>query len=304
MDTPLKDIRFRRSATDEGETEMGGSGGFAPMSGPRPQRSQFYEASQSTHQRASAQSASGGGGGGDDDDDDPGRRRGGGGRGRGEAALELDLNEFKLAIAQGFRMAQSDDFEAELIRQNPEINDPPRSLSDFIERMYDPDVSVSQKRQDLVKQFDDLGAQYIQYPNESNRDIVQRLDFIKKIKLQNEAYAALKSGEPIKLEKGFMQTSDFSQEKILSTAVNGSPTSKIIRFTNGISEVKIVPDGNGQYFGVQSGKRFGPGKYPDIERWAQRGGFEANEKRELKNIMDAIKDPEKMKAVVFRARKL
>lgn len=288
MTTPLKDLRFRRSATDEGETEMGGSGGFASMtpSGSRPQ-SQFYEASQSTRQRASAQSASGGGGG-----------------GRGEAALELDLNEFKLAIAQGFRMAQSDDFEAELIRQNPEINDPPRSLSDFIERMYDPDVSVSQKRQDLVKQFDDLGAQYIQYPNESNRDIIQRLDFIKKIKLQNEAYAALKSGEPIKLEKGFMQTSDFSQEKILSTAVNGSPTSKIIRFTNGISEVKIVPDGNGQYFGVQSGKRFGPGKYPDIERWAQRGGFEANEKRELKNIMDAIKDPEKMKAVVFRARKL
>ena len=58
MTTPLKDLRFRRSATDEGDTEMGGSGGFAPMSGSRPQ-SQFYEASQSTRQRASAQSASG-----------------------------------------------------------------------------------------------------------------------------------------------------------------------------------------------------------------------------------------------------
>lgn len=224
---------------------------------------------------------------------------------RSVAAGEFSLEDFKLAIAAGFRLAQSEgDYESELLRQNPDKANPPQSLSNFIESLYDQDVGPQQRKQKLIKEFEKLGAQYIQYPNETNRDLVRQLDFIKKIKIQNEAYAALRSGEPIKLEKGFVQTSDFSQEKILSTAVNGSPTSKIIRFTNGISEVKIVPDGNGQYFGIQSGKRFGPGKFPDIERWAQRGGFEANEKRELKNIMDAIKDPEKMKAVVFRARKL
>jgi hypothetical protein len=221
-----------------------------------------------------------------------------------EPVGEFTLSEFKIAIAEGFRMAQGEDFEAELTRLRPGENLPTRNLSDFIESLNDPDVGPQQKKQNLIKQFEEVGAQYIQFPNETNRDIVRRLDFIKKIKIQNEAYASMRTGEPLKLEKGFIQTSEFSQEKILSSAVNGSPTSKIIRFTNGISEVKIVPDGNGQYFGVQSGKRFGPGKFPDIERWAQRGGFEANEKRELKNIMDAIKDPEKMKAVVFRARKL
>lgn len=188
--------------------------------------------------------------------------------------------------------------DAPSLRALEEFTDPSR-LSYY----YGNDWARKSKKE-LQEEFDRLGATYISYPNETNKDLLQRLDFIKKIKVQNEAYAAMRRGEPIKLEKGFMQTSDFSQEKILSTASNGSPTSKIIKFTNGISEVKIVPDGNGQYFGVQSGKRFGPGKYPDIERWAQRGGFEANEKRELKNVLEAIKDPEKMKAVVFRARKL
>lgn len=222
---------------------------------------------------------------------------------------QITLQEFRNAIADGFRQAKAQepkrDYEDIInIEAGDELPvDTRQDVQTLYQRLGNPALDPRARKEQILKEFDRLGAIYVDSPNETNADLLRRLDFIKKIKLQNEAYASFMKGEQ-KVEKGFVPTSTFSQEKILQTAVNGSPTSKVIRFTNGISEVKIIPDGNGQYFGVQKGQRFGPSGFKEIERWAQLGGYEAREMKELKNIMDTMKDPEKLHAVVFKARKL
>lgn len=220
---------------------------------------------------------------------------------------QITLQEFQNAIAAGFRQAKEQEPKREyeeLIEEGDEVPvEAPQDVQSLYQRLGNPQLDPRARKEQIIKEFDRLGAMYVSNPNETNADLLRRLDFINKIKLQNEAYAAFMKGEQ-KVEKGFAPTSTFSQEKILQTAINGSPTSKVIRFTNGISEIKIVPDGNGQYFGVQKGQRFGPSTFKEIERWAQLGGYEAREMKELKNVMESIKDPEKMHAVVFRARKL
>lgn len=225
------------------------------------------------------------------------------GVGQGGPAIELNLNEFTKAIANGFRLAQGDLYSmASTEPGDYTSNTKSAAVTDFYAKI-DPGMPTEQRRSIILEEFNNIGAVYAASPNETNMDLLRRLDFVRKMQIQNQAFADYRNGIS-RIEPGFTPTSMFTNEKILGTAFNGSPTSKVVRFTNGISEIKIIGDGNGRYYGVQSGKRFGPRKFNEIERWASLGGFEADELKELKNYMKVLVNPHLLKTVVFKARKL
>jgi hypothetical protein len=225
------------------------------------------------------------------------------GAGQDGPAIELNLNEFTKAIANGFRLAQGDLYSMASTEPGDfTSNTKSAAVTDFYAKI-DPGMPTEQRRRIILEEFNNIGAVYAASPNETNMDLLRRLDFVRKMQIQNQAFADYRNGIS-RIEPGFTPTSMFTNEKILGTAFNGSPTSKVVRFTNGISEIKIIGDGNGRYYGVQSGKRFGPGKFPEIERWASLGGFEADELKELKNYMKVLVNPHLLKTVVFKARKL
>lgn len=225
------------------------------------------------------------------------------GVGQNGPAIELNLNEFTKAIANGFRLAQGDLYSmASTEPGDYTSNTKSAAVTDFYAKI-DPGMPTEQRRSIILEEFNNIGAVYAASPNETNMDLLRRLDFVRKMQIQNQAFADYRNGIS-RIEPGFTPTSMFTNEKILGTAFNGSPTSKVVRFTNGISEIKIIGDGNGRYYGVQSGKRFGPRKFNEIERWASLGGFEADELKELKNYMKVLVNPHLLKTVVFKARKL
>jgi hypothetical protein len=183
----------------------------------------------------------------------------------------------------------------------PVVEGPPKDPK-ALEYYYDPGWRLKTKQQ-LINEFDRIGAQYIEYADEDTKDLIKRLDLIKKLQAQNRAMASYVKGEQ-KAGAGFTPTSMFSSEKITAVASNGSPIGKVISFTNGIDQVTIKADGNGGYYAIQGGQKYGPRTYKEIERWAYLGGFQASAMKVLKNVADLQRDPDKLKAVVFRARKL
>lgn len=242
----------------------------------------------------------------------------------GRQGIQVDLEEFTDAMRRAFFSAlrqnenlnkgdqpeeepqeyeeEQQEYEEEPApEEEPDQMFTPKELKS-LEYYYDPGWRLKTK-QELINEFDRIGAQYIEFADENTKDLIKRLDLIRKLQAQNRAMAGYVKGEQ-KVGAGFTPTSMFSSEKITSVANNGSPTGKVISFTNGVDQITIKADGNGGYYGVQGGQRYGPRTYKEIERWAYLGGFQASAMKVLKNVADLQRDPEKLKAVVFRARKL
>lgn len=220
---------------------------------------------------------------------------------------------FKDAIkeSRGFqqeRLPEDEDFDNQFLEggEEPEVEETEKQFQESkktsLEYYYDPGWSKKTK-QELINEFDRIGSTYIEYADEDTKDLIKRLDLIKKIQAQNRAMAGYVKGEQ-KVGAGFTPTSMFSSEKITAVANNGSPIGKVISFTNGIDQITIKADSNGGYYGVQAGQKYGPRTYKEIERWAYLGGFQSSEMKLLKNFAELQRNPEKLKPVVFRARKL
>lgn len=184
----------------------------------------------------------------------------------------------------------------------PETFIPEVKTLEGLEYYYGQEYKKMTKPQ-LVKEFDKIGAQYIESADEDERELIRRLDIIKKMQVQNRAMAEYMAGQQ-KIPAGHTPISTFASERVTGVAKDGSPIGKVIAFTNGISQITINADGNGGYYGVQNGKKYGPRTYKEIERWAYLGGFEANEMKVLKNVSELIKHPAERRAMVFKARKL
>lgn len=239
--------------------------------------------------------------------------------------FEVSLDKFAIVMKDAFknaiqesgglqqeRLPEDEDFDNPFLkspfleRGEIEEEEPEREIQESkktsLEYYYDPGWRTKTK-QELINEFDRIGSTYIEYADEDTKDLIKRLDLIKKIQAQNRAMAGYVKGEQ-KVGAGFTPTSMFSSEKITSVANNGSPTGKVISFTNGIDQISIKADGNGGYYGVQAGQKYGPRTYKEIERWAYLGGFQSSQLKLLKNVADLQRDPDKLKVVVFRARKL
>lgn len=237
--------------------------------------------------------------------------------------LEVTLDQFanvmkgafKDAIKEsgGFpeRLPEDEDFDNPFLKRpfleegEPDIEEPEQKFkeeSKKLEYYYDPGWRLKTK-QELINEFDRIGSTYIEYADEDTKDLIKRLDLIRKLQAQNRAMASYVKGEQ-KIGAGFTPTSMFSSEKITAVANNGSPIGKVISFTNGIEQITIKADGNGGYYGVQGQQRYGPKTYKEIERWAYLGGFQSSQMKILKNISELQRNPEKLTNVVFRARKL
>lgn len=240
--------------------------------------------------------------------------------------FEVSLDQFATVMKDAFKNAikESGGFQQERLTEDegfdnpflkppfleggeePEVEETEKQFQESkktsLEYYYDPGWSTKTK-QELINEFDRIGSTYIEYADEDTKDLIKRLDLIKKIQAQNRAMAGYVKGEQ-KVGAGFTPTSMFSSEKITAVANNGSPIGKVISFTNGIDQITIKADGNGGYFGVQGQQRYGPRPYKEIERWAYLGGFQSSEMKLLKNFAELQRNPEKLKPVVFRARKL
>lgn len=184
----------------------------------------------------------------------------------------------------------------------PETFIPEVKTLEGLEYYYGQEYKKMTKPQ-LVKEFDKIGAQYIESADEDEKELIRRLDIIKKMQVQNRAMAEYMAGQQ-KIPAGHTPISTFASERVTGVAKDGSPIGKVIAFTNGISQITINADGNGGYYGVQNGKKYGPRTYKEIERWAYLGGFEANEMKVLKNVSELIKHPAERRAMIFKARKL
>jgi len=258
--------------------------------------------------------------------------QGGGRRSRSRSQIqgfEVSLVQFATVMKDAFkdaiqesggfqqeRLPEDEDYDNPFLKppflegvEEPEVEEPEEPEKQFqeskntsLEYYYDPGWKTKTK-QELINEFDRIGSTYIEYADEDTRDLIKRLDLIKKIQAQNRAMAGYVKGEQ-KVGAGFTPTSMFSSEKITAVANNGSPIGKVISFTNGIDQITIKADGNGGYFGVQGQQRYGPRPYKEIERWAYLGGFQSSDMKLLKNFAELQRNPEKLKPVVFRARKL
>lgn len=184
----------------------------------------------------------------------------------------------------------------------PETFIPEVKTLEGLEYYYGQEYRKMTKTQ-LVKEFDKIGAQYIESADEDEKELIRRLDIIKKLQVQNRAMAEYMAGQQ-KIPAGHTPISTFASERVTGVAKDGSPIGKVISFTNGVSQITISADGNGGYYGVQNGKKYGPRTYKEIERWAYLGGFEANEMKVLKNVSELIKHPAERRAMIFKARKL
>jgi hypothetical protein len=239
--------------------------------------------------------------------------------------FEVSLDQFANVMKDAFkgaiqesgglteRLPEDEDFDNPFLKRpfleegEPDVEEPEQNFKEESKKMsleyyYDP-TWRSKTKQELINEFDRIGSTYIEYADEDTKDLIKRLDLIRKLQAQNRAMASYVKGEQ-KIGSGFSPTSMFSSEKITAVANNGSPIGKVISFTNKIDQITIKADGNGGYYGVQGQQRYGPRTYKEIERWAYLGGFQASEMKVLKNIAEIQRDPSKLKPFVFRARKL
>lgn len=155
----------------------------------------------------------------------------------------------------------------------------------------------------IIDEFENLQVQYIKSQDDTTRNMIEKLDLLKKMKLQDEVYKLYMKGKPKSIQSGFIPTSIFTNEKTLETSKNGNPISKTINFENGIPSITIKNDGMGKFICNQNGKTIHFTSYKKAQEWAYRGGYNADELKLLKDYFEYMKNPRKTDMMIFSARK-
>jgi hypothetical protein len=238
----------------------------------------------------------------------------------------------KNAVAQGMREARTEpEAQAEdqfgILEENIPEEEPPMAMEEFQQAMAQSQLGVAQsihalaqatamnrvsdymekykylERDQLIQEYEKFGINYTGN-DETNTDLLQKLEFLQALKKQSEVLADIKHNKKQTIDAGFDRiTWDIFEKLSTEKLKSGVPVRTEIKYIQGLPNSHIKYSKEDGKFSVHQGtdaQKFNT--YKEAKRFAESGAFFSRDLRALRKIHNEFEKQNKPE-VFFNARR-